>query len=67
VERANIIYNKYKNELEAETSMDEFSELYEKIKDFEPLENEFYEIMDNETRIIKEHVEENINDFEIVV
>ncbi|GMO49751.1 MAG: hypothetical protein Pg6C_12700 [Treponemataceae bacterium] len=67
VEEANIIYNKYKNELEKETSMEEFSELYEKITDFESLEDEFYNIMDNETKIIKKYVEENINDFAIIV
>jgi tetratricopeptide (TPR) repeat protein len=67
VEKANIIYNKYKDELDKETSMEEFSELYDEIKDFEPLEDEFYEIMDNETKIIKKYVEENTNDFEITV
>jgi len=67
VEEANIIYEKYKEELEKETSMEEFSELYEKIKDFEPLEDEFYKIMDEETKIIKKYVEENTTDFEITV
>lgn len=67
VDDANIIYNKHKDELEKEISMDEFSELYEKINDFEPLEEYFYEVMDSETKIIKDYVEKNINDFEINV
>jgi hypothetical protein len=67
VDEANIIYNKYKNELEKETSMEEFSELYEKIKDFEPLEEEFYGFMNDETEIIKKYVAENSNDFTITV
>jgi hypothetical protein len=67
VEAADIIYNKYKDELEKETSMEEFSEIYEKITDFEPLEDEFYSIMHDETRIIKKYVEENTNDFAVTV
>jgi tetratricopeptide (TPR) repeat protein len=67
VEKANIIYDTYKDQLEKETSIEEFSELYKEIKDFEPLEDEFYEIMDYETKIIKKYVEENVNEFEIDV
>jgi hypothetical protein len=67
VERANIIYDEYKNELERETSMEEFSELYSEITDFEPLEEEFYKIMDDETSTIKKYVEENAHDFRINV
>jgi tetratricopeptide (TPR) repeat protein len=52
VEKANIIYEKYRKEFEEEKSLEEFSELYEKIKDFEQLEDEFYGIMDEETKII---------------
>jgi tetratricopeptide (TPR) repeat protein len=65
VEEAGIIYNKYKNELEREKSMEEFSEIYEKIKDFEPLEDRFYSFMKDETKIIKKYVEENVNYFAI--
>ena len=65
VEKANIIYDKYKDELEQETSIEEFSELYEKIKDFEPLEDVFYSVMDEETKIIKKYVEDHANDFAI--
>jgi thiaminase len=53
VEKAKIIYNKYKKELEEEKSIDEFSELYKEITDFEPLENEYYKINDSETERIK--------------
>jgi hypothetical protein len=67
VEKANIIYNEYKNELEKETSMEEFSKLYSEITDFEPLEEELFKIMENETKTIKNYVEENINDFRISV
>jgi tetratricopeptide (TPR) repeat protein len=66
VEKANVIYDKYKDELEKEKSKKEFSELYKKIKDFKPLEYEFYDIMDEETKIIKEYVEKNVKDFEVI-
>jgi tetratricopeptide (TPR) repeat protein len=67
VEKANLIYNKYKDELEKETTEEEFSELYENIKDFEPLEEEFYRVMDEETKIIKEYVKKNENGFKLII
>ncbi|MDR0467271.1 MAG: DMP19 family protein [Campylobacteraceae bacterium] len=41
VERAKIIYDENRTEIEKETSMNEFMELYEKITKFEPLDNEY--------------------------
>jgi hypothetical protein len=67
VDKAKIVYDKYKEELEQETTTEEFSELYKKIKDFEGLETEFYAVMDKETEIIRKYVEKNINDFVINV
>jgi tetratricopeptide (TPR) repeat protein len=66
VEKAGIIYNKYKDELEKEKSMEEFSELYSEITDFEPLEEEFFKTMENESNIVKKHVEDNASEFEII-
>ncbi|MDR0356072.1 MAG: DMP19 family protein [Deltaproteobacteria bacterium] len=65
VEKANVIYNEHKDELDKETSLEEFSELYSQITDFEPLEDEYFKIMDDETEIIKKYVEENTNEFKI--
>jgi hypothetical protein len=67
VEDAKIIYNKHKEKLEKETSMEEFSELYKDIKDFEPLEDRYYKINDQEVERIKRYVEENINEFGIII
>jgi hypothetical protein len=67
VEEAKVIYNKYKKELEKETSLEEFSKMYSKIKDFEALESQFYDIADKETENIKKYVEENLNEFCIIV
>ena len=63
VEDAKIIYIKHREKLEKETSMEEFSELYKEIKDFEPLEDIYYKINEQGTKIIKKYVEENINEF----
>jgi hypothetical protein len=65
VDEAKIVYDKHKEELEQEKTAEEFSELYTKIKDFEELETEFYEVMDKETEIIRKYVEDNVNDFVI--
>jgi hypothetical protein len=67
VDKAKIIYNKYKNELEKERSMEEFSELYKKITEFESLEDEYYEINDHETEKIKEYVENHLNNFAKII
>ncbi|MDR2926250.1 MAG: DMP19 family protein [Azoarcus sp.] len=66
VEAAKVIYKKHKEKLETETSLDEFSELYSDIKDFEPLEDEYYKIKEQEVEKVKKYVEEHINDFGII-
>jgi hypothetical protein len=67
VEKGKIIYGKYKPEFEKSVSNEEWIELYNKIIEFEPLNDEFYKVMGNETKIIKEYVEKNINDFGIII
>ena len=66
-EKAIIIYEKHKDEMERKLSAEEFSALYEQIPDFDLLDDEFYEIADDETEIIKKYVEENINDFAKII
>jgi hypothetical protein len=67
VDRAKVIYDKYKKELEEEKSMEEFSEVYKKITEFEPLESEYYKINDSETEKIKEYVENHLNNFAKII
>jgi hypothetical protein len=67
VEKAKEIYNKYKEELEEEKTMEEFSELYKKITEFRPLEDKYYEINDSETERIKEYVENHLNNFAKII
>jgi hypothetical protein len=67
VEAAKIIYNKYKEKLEAEISLKELGGLYKEITDFEPLENGFDEIMDRESEKIKKYIEAHINEFAEII
>lgn len=67
VDKAKVIFEKHKEELLRDKTEAEFSELYKKITDFEPLEEEFYQCMDEETKIIKKYVKEHVNDFATVV
>ncbi|MGF7109427.1 DMP19 family protein [Treponema pedis] len=63
VKRAKPIYDKYKERLETEVSMTDFSNLYSEITDFEPFEDEFYKIMDGDTKKINNYVLEHIHEF----
>ena len=81
VAEANVIYNKHKEKLdsataklkeaktskEAEKAMEESSKLYEEITEFEPLEDMFYGVMDQETVKIRKYVEKNANEFALIV
>lgn len=66
VNKAKIIYDKNKEDLEKETTLNEFSEMYKDYEDFEPLDSKFYEVMDVEVDIIKDYVYKNIGNFAIV-
>lgn len=63
LQQAQIIYRDKKDILEEEKDIEWFSQLYEDITDFEPLDDEFYEIMDEETTILKEYIHNNLCSF----
>lgn len=63
LQQAQIIYRDKKEILEQEKDIEWFSQLYEDITDFEPLDDEFYEIMDEETTILKEYIHNNLCSF----
>lgn len=63
VDEAKLIYEQHKDDLEKETSLEEFSAMYNEYTSFEPLDDKFYEVMDTELEIIKTYVEQNINSF----
>ena len=61
--KAKVFYEKYKDEIEVEASLEEFSLMYEKFIEFEELDDEFYEVMDVEINMIRKFVEKNLNKF----
>jgi len=67
VEKAKIIYEKYKEILEIKYDIDDRGDLYKVIPDFNPLNEEYFQIHNAETEIIKKYVENNLNDFGIIL
>jgi hypothetical protein len=67
VDKAKVVYEKYKEELEKEKdTAEEFCQLYEDITDFEPLDVQFDEVTNNETKILKNYVENHLEEFAVI-
>ena len=64
--RAKVTTQKEVDELELKLWKEQ-SEIYNKITDFEPLEDEFYKCMDEETAAIKSYVENHLDKFGVIV
>jgi len=75
LEEAKVLYDKYKDEIIAarspdptEEAMEKFSQLYSKFKDFEALDDKFYtDDVAQETENIKKYIENNLDEFCVVV
>lgn len=65
--KAKEIYDKHREELERETTDEEFMAMYEKFEQFDELEEKFMEIEEEETAIIAQYVDEHIEDFAEVI
>jgi hypothetical protein len=65
--KAKDIYEKHRTELERETTEEEFMAMYEKFEQFDELEEKFFYIEEEETLIIAQYVDENIEDFAEIV
>ncbi|MDR2104525.1 MAG: DUF4375 domain-containing protein [Deferribacteraceae bacterium] len=65
IDKAELVYNIHKDKIEKEMTDKEFSELYSKLTDFEKLEKKLYKIMDEETKIIRDYIEEHLDEFVI--
>ncbi|MDO5664866.1 MAG: DMP19 family protein [Bacteroidia bacterium] len=61
--KAKEIYDKYRAELERETTEEEFMAMYERFEQFDELEEKYMEIEEEQTAIIAEYVDENLEDF----
>lgn len=61
--KAKEIYDFNQEELERETTEEEFTEMYVDFEQFDELEERFFEIEENQTAIIAKYVDENIETF----
>lgn len=64
IDKAEKFYQKHKDEIAKEMSMEDFSKLYEKINDFKSLEDMFFET--DESDIMKEYIEKHMDEFFIL-
>lgn len=65
--KAKDIYEKHRAELERETTEEEFMAMYEQFEQFDELEEKFFYIEEEETLIIAQYVDENIDDFAEII
>lgn len=61
--KAKEIYDVHQEELERETTEEEFMAMYEKFEQFDELEEKFFYIEEEEIAIIAHYVDENLDDF----
>ncbi len=65
--KAKEIYDANREELERETTEEEFMALYEKFESFDELEEKFFYIEEEEMGIIAHYVDENMEDFAEII
>jgi hypothetical protein len=66
VAQANVIYKAHREYLERQRTIPEFSQLYQEFKEFEPLEDSFYKVIDGQTAIIRAYIAQHLNQFAII-
>lgn len=65
--KAKEIYDANREDLEKETTEDEFMAMYEQYEAFDDLEEKYMEIEEEQTFVIAKYVDENIEDFATIV
>ena len=65
--KAKDIFEKHRAELERETTEEEFMAMYEQFEQFDELEEKFFYIEEEETLIVAQYVDDNIEDFAEVI
>lgn len=65
--KAKEIYDARREELERETTEEEFMAMYEQFEQFDELEEKFFYIEEEEIGIIAHYVDENLEDFAVIV
>ena len=66
VYKAMEIYDTNQNDLERETTDEEFTAMYEQYEAFDELEERFFEIEEDCTSIIASYVDNHIEDFAVI-
>jgi len=66
IDRAGILYKKYRDKIEKAKTEKEFSCLCSEITDFEELDHEHMTVCEEEKERIKEYIENNINEFAVI-
>ncbi len=65
--KAKEIYDANRQDLEKETTEDEFMAMYEQYEQFDELEEKYMEIEEEQTLIIAQYVDNNIEDFAEII
>lgn len=65
--KAKDIYEKHRVELERETTEEEFMAMYVEFEQFDELEEKFFYIEEEETLIVAQYVDDNIEDFAEII
>lgn len=65
--KAKDIFEKHRAELERETTEEEFMAMYEQFEQFDELEEKFFYIEEEETLIVAQYVDDNIEDFAEII
>ncbi len=65
--KAKDIYEKHRAELERETTEEEFMAMYVEFEQFDELEEKFFYIEEEETLIVAQYVDDNIEDFAEII
>ncbi len=67
IDRARPIYEEKKEELEKETTLEEFAKMYEAIPDFDELDETYSKVMEEEAILVMTYVRKNLGEFVKVV
>jgi len=65
--KAKEIYDAHREELERETTEDEFTAMYVDFEVFDELEEQYFEMEEEQTAIIASYVDEHIEDFAEII
>lgn len=66
IDQASVLYEQKKETLEKEKTLAEFARLYQEHPEFDPLDKEFYDVIDGERELVKEYILLHIDRFALI-